>query len=471
MVNKQRIIEKLKNTGWIVDENSIISSKHPCIIYCPSCNTKKQIRHPAGFLQRPPKVCSACYQLNRKGPNIKIDGKTYKGTDFVDCTCSDCHSLFKRKANRIVFPIRCKSCTTKHHNKNRVLSTEEIKNRLKNVDVKLIKILDDGYARIVCPQCKKEHDKLWKNVIASKNGIHKNTCVDCSFKNSSLTYTSKYEDQVNQIIKKCNMKTIKNKRGIISSDKRLEIDVYVPSIKIGFEVNGVHWHSSKFKDKNYHKRKTELAKKDGIQIIHLFEDELVNKPEVVKSLILSKIGKTKKIFARKCSIQKLSKSESKHFFNKNHIQGNARSKESFGLVFENRIVMAISIGRPRFNKNYDIEIIRICSEIGYSIIGGTSKLIAYIKKNNKDSSIISYADLRFGLGTSFEKSGMKLISYSPPNYWYVINGNRESRNKFMKHKLKDFLVNYDESKTETKNMEDNNYHRIYDCGNAVFVYL
>lgn len=466
--NKQKIINQLRKTGWDVDEDTVLSSKKPCVIFCPKCKKERRIKHPAGFLQRPPSMCTDCYQLKRKGKDLKINGKIYKKTDMVNCTCHDCSKPFTRLAKRITLPTRCKSCATIYTNKNRALSEETIRYKLKQVGVELVKVLDDGYAIIICPSCKKQHQKIWANVIASKNNIHKNTCVECSFKESNQTYTSKHEDWINEIITNQGIKTIANKRGLISDDKRLEIDVYVPSLKIGFEVNGIYWHSSVHKDKNYHKRKTDLAKNSGIRVVHLFEDEIVNKPKIVESLILSKIGKTKKIFARKCNIRSLGKKESKLFFENNHIQGNARFSESYGLIYEDRIVMAISIGKPRFNKNYDLEIIRICSELYTSVVGGTSRLINHIRKMHKKKSMISYADLRFGDGDSFKKSGMKQMSISPPNYWYVINGEREPRNKFMKHKLKSFLKNFDESKTEVENMELNKYYRIFDCGNILF---
>ncbi len=37
---------------------------------------------------------------------------------------------------------------------------------------------------------------------------------------------------------------------------RQEIDIYLPDLKIGFEFNGLYWHSSKYKDKYFHIDKT-----------------------------------------------------------------------------------------------------------------------------------------------------------------------------------------------------------------------
>ena len=41
--------------------------------------------------------------------------------------------------------------------------------------------------------------------------------------------------------------------------------------------------------------------------------------------------------------------------------------------------------------------------------------------------------------------------------------------RFQNHKLKDLLETLDERLTEEENMFENDYRKIYDCGNLVFV--
>ena len=67
------------------------------------------------------------------------------------------------------------------------------------------------------------------------------------------------------------------------------------------------------------------------------------------------------------------------------------------------------------------------------------------------------------------QSGFKLLNISSPNYFYVINRNLESRNKWQKQKLKIKLEFFDENLTEMENMKHNGINWIYDCGNMVFV--
>jgi len=64
---------------------------------------------------------------------------------------------------------------------------------------------------------------------------------------------------------------IENDRTII---KPYEIDIYLPDYKLAIEYNGLYWHSIKFiQDKWYHQRKVELAYRQGIRLLHVWEHE------------------------------------------------------------------------------------------------------------------------------------------------------------------------------------------------------
>ena len=59
----------------------------------------------------------------------------------------------------------------------------------------------------------------------------------------------------------------------------------------------------------------------------------------------------------------------------------------------------------------------------------------------------------------------------PVNYFYFKNEYDElqSRVKFQKHKLKNILEVFDENLSESENMYNNGYRKIYDSGNLVFI--
>ena len=78
---------------------------------------------------------------------------------------------------------------------------------------------------------------------------------------------------------------------ILESDRNLikpyELDVYLPNLKVAFEFNGLFWHSDKYKDNNYHSMKSDLCDEKDILLIHIWEDDWMNKNEILKKYILS----------------------------------------------------------------------------------------------------------------------------------------------------------------------------------------
>ena len=52
-----------------------------------------------------------------------------------------------------------------------------------------------------------------------------------------------------------------------------ELDIYLPEIGIAIEFNGLHWHSDKYKNKNYHLVKYERCLENEIELIQVWEDD------------------------------------------------------------------------------------------------------------------------------------------------------------------------------------------------------
>lgn len=268
---------------------------------------------------------------------------------------------------------------------------------------------------------------------------------------------------------------------VIHCDRQIlkpkEIDIYLPQKRIAIEFNGVYWHSEKnIPDKNYHLNKSLQCTENGIQLIHIFEDEWLLKRKLVESRIKSILGiYDKKIYARKCEIVELSNNEYKDFVSNNHLQGFVSAQYIYGLKFNNEIVSIMSFGHYRKNLgkssvNNEFELLRFCNKCGYSVIGGASKLLKHFLKTINPDRIITYCDRRWSNGNFYRNIGFQLDHTSTPNYFYVKQNGyiRENRFKYRKNNLKNLLENFDITKSEHQNMLDNHYYRIYDCGNFVF---
>ncbi len=232
--------------------------------------------------------------------------------------------------------------------------------------------------------------------------------------------------------------------------KKFEIDALIEEKNIGFEMNGLYWHSEigGKKDRNYHINKTLFFNELGYKIFHIFENEWLYKKDIVKSIIKNKLGIIDdKIFARKCKLKKVSSKDLKKFYDKNHIQGHIKSSVNLALFYNNEIVCALSISKSRFEKNA-FEIIRFANKLNTSVVGGFSKLLKYYLNNFSFDRLITYSDKRFFDGSIYLRNGFVFDKFTKPNYFYMYKyKDTTNRMKFQKHKLKKTLDVFNENLT------------------------
>jgi len=147
-------------------------------------------------------------------------------------------------------------------------------------------------------------------------------------------------------------------------------------------------------------------------------------------------------------------------------------KEDIGLFDKNELISLMTFSKPRFDKNFEFELIRFASKKFSICVGCASKLFKYFIQKHNPKSIISYANLRWSNGNIYNVLGFKFHSITSPNYFYVNEFGEivGSRIQFQKHKLKDILNNFDENKTEIENMVENGYIPIFDAGNIKFIW-
>lgn len=253
-----------------------------------------------------------------------------------------------------------------------------------------------------------------------------------------------------------------------------EIDIYFPDFKLGIELNGIIWHSTKYgKDTNYHLSKTLLAATKDVTLIHIFEDEFINNKPLILSFIENKLNlNTNKVYARKCKIKVLTNKECKQFLFDYHLKGHVNASICLGLFYMEELVSVMTFSGLRSNLGSksvegNFELLRLCSKSGVNVVGGASKLFKFFEVNYKPKRVITYADLRYSNGEVYKNLGFHKISTSTPNYFYVKNGGKRfNRFKFRKSELvkEGFSIELSESKI----MEERGYYRIYDCGNIKF---
>ena len=241
---------------------------------------------------------------------------------------------------------------------------------------------------------------------------------------------------------------------------------------MAIEFDGLYWHSVEAgKSRTYHLKKTQACEDSGIHLIHIFEDEWIQRRDVVLSRLEAILGRVRnRVFAKKCEVREIDSTVAKVFLEENHLQGYVGSSISFGLYKDTELysVMSFSRGRSHISKNYDWELTRFASVKGVLVVGGASKLFTAFIRKNSPTEVVSYADRRWSQGGLYKSLGFEYVRASEPSYWYIKSGKRYHRSTFTKHKLVD--AGYDPHKTEREIMEERGFHCIYDCGTLVYRY-
>lgn len=293
-----------------------------------------------------------------------------------------------------------------------------------------------------------------------------NRCPKCYFQPANR---SALEDSLSRFVGGFGYPTLTN----VKSNELiwpLSLDIWVPEKRIAIEVNGDYWHNTAHIADDYHLEKLEACTKKGIKLIQIFEHDLVTKRALVEERLRSAFGiYERRIGARECVIEEIGPELERPFLEAGHLQGYVPSKLTYGLKHQGELVMLMSFGKPRFNKNVDYELLRVCSKPGVLVIGGASKLLNRFL-TTVSSSLLSYHDRCWGVGEFYTKLGFILLQYSAPGFFYVKNGKKLSRYQAQKQRLPAVLgEKFNPKLTGDQNMLAAGWNKIYDCGQEVYL--
>lgn len=456
-----------------------------------NCDTKVKIicsKH-GEFLQTPYAHLNSCGCIecskiisfrNRRQYNhdsfldraIKVHGNKYDYSKVeyenecsnVEIICPIHGSFFQSPSRHINRRQGCKLCGYNNtsfrlqHTKDSFISEANLRH---NNKYDYSKVVYKGYfedVEIICPI----HGSFYQ---LPRDHINYCGCQRCS---SECNISKGHQEIIDFLINNSVNINI-NDRSIINP---YEVDIYVPDNKLCIEYNGIYWHSycsKEAKDDIYrHVKKLEICSRNGLKLINIYEDKWNNNSEIIKSFLLNKLNLTKiKIYARECRISNISNDEFRNFTNNNHIDGSVPTNIKYGLFSNNKLVMVMGFNR---HHKFGWEVSRLATIKNHVVIGGASKMFSKFINDFNPNMIMTYANRCYSDGLVYYKLGFDLIKITKPNYRYVKSGNVYSRQKFQKHKLKDKLNNFDESLSESQNMFNNGFRRIWDCGNLKFLW-
>jgi len=259
--------------------------------------------------------------------------------------------------------------------------------------------------------------------------------------------------------------------------KNQELDLYCEDCKIAIEYCGLYWHTEMSKtprEKDYHYRKYKECEKRGIRLFTIFEDEWLKKEAICKGIIRSALGSfDTRLYARKCKLAAVKKSDYIDFCQQYHLQGASRhSIICFGLYDEDRLFAILSLGKHhRQSKSDTIVLDRLCFKSGIQIVGAASRLFAAARRWIKKQSytrILTWSDNRWALGAVYKQMGFELERELGSDYSYVDLTMPLSR--ISKQSQKKSNTGCPEALTEHQWALERGLARIWDCGKKRWVF-
>lgn len=216
--------------------------------------------------------------------------------------------------------------------------------------------------------------------------------------------------------------------------------------------------------------KTELTNFNaGFRVIYLWEDVWRTSPEIVKSRLLSALGKSLKLPGRVTKVRRIDKPTADAFLKKNHLQGSPKAKFKYGLflpksyyrLVENKSLIdeksdetLVSVATFAAPKTYyrngadsrSIELIHFANHSEFTIIGGLNKLLKFLEKEHQPGDIMTYVDADWSDGKGFKKLGFEHVEKLPPIAFFVHKKTHERRRSL------------------PENESENDYVKVYNSG-------
>jgi len=266
------------------------------------------------------------------------------------------------------------------------------------------------------------------------------------------------ERAISNILNKYNIEHEIHNRSIIAPK---ELDIWIPSHNIGIEVNGLYWHSTQVpKVDRRHVDKFNHCMNVGIKLIQFTDADVANKPELIESMILSKLGLLpNRIMARKCSITEIGIKQANQFYAKWHYQGQTtNAAKSLALIHDNEVVALLS-----YTTKGDItRIERYACKPFTNVVGGYSKL----EKRVPGDALVTFSLGLISDGSVYRKNGYETEGYATKPEFYITDGfELMNRQRFMKHKMPAiFGAGFNPDKTEWENVIANGLMLFFGAG-------
>ena len=346
------------------------------------------------------------------------------------------------------------------------------------------------------PQQSKEIRDKWKDTLIKKYWIEnimqldsiKKTVMEKSMKTNIERYWVPYycltDDcrDASKVISKINLKRESDLVNLwFTVEKEFNLWPRSYDLKIWdtlIEINPFPYHNStrnpfwEPKDKTYHLDKLKLARDNWYRCI------MVRDRDDFDKIIYLLDNNKQVIYARDCEVREVSHKECHDFFEAYHLQWDTRAYKNniyIWLYYEDTLVECMSFWKPRYNKNYEREILRLCSHKDYRVVWWANKIYRYFLNLTQANSVVSYCDMSKFDWRVYEQLWFNLLKWNQPSKHRYSEGEilsmKHITDSLLRQRWYDQLFNESHGKWTSNEelMLQRGYVEIYDCGQATFV--
>lgn len=323
-------------------------------------------------------------------------------------------------------------------------------------------------------QCSTDSTHEWQAVVYSRTRQNGGAaCPTCAAARS----VSKAEEELLEQLQAWGFEVQTSVRHLLP---KREIDLYVPSLKLGIEFNGLYWHSTAIRpDVEYHQNKQRLARAAGIELIEVWEDDWRDRKDLVLRFLSERLGVVtkKSLPVESLRLVRIDSVTALRFFKENSLflaDSIPSDTPFYGLVEATAAPVSDDTALP---SQEDLLAV-------YALHSGASGFAITVFADNGDidsasgisllqvltgSAVKMLVDPTFQPVAALERLGMQLSGWTSPERTLLMKGQRVSVRNVT---VIDFATNpnfvFEQDKSLEELIDMNAVHSVYDSGREIW---
>jgi hypothetical protein len=165
----------------------------------------------------------------------------------------------------------------------------------------------------------------------------------------------------------------------------------------------------------------------------VFSDEWAERRPQCEGFLRARAGLfERRLGARACTVRTVPRALAEELLERCHVYGaSPLSLEWFGLLHGEELLGVLTLGRhPRQGQGGTVVLDRMCFTPGVQVVGGAARLFAHgcaWARAHGFDRMVSFSDSRLSPGTVYERMGFVRAEGGRPDYFYVRDGRRISK--------------------------------------------